>query len=140
MKKIIIASLVMLAMVPFAGTAVAKESVLTGARVGFAIDRGFGVIGTFKQFNLFVGNDGVAFDYVFKRQPWHTSLKGPVNWYLGGGIYGDWDGERGVRVPVGADWHFAQDLDAYAQLNPYLRVNHHAEFGLDLAFGIRYKF
>lgn len=143
MKYIKFVCLSLLAMQMFAGTAFAKvttNNALSGVRLGFAVDRGFGVVGSIKQFTLFIGNDGAAADYIIQKEPWHTSLKGQVYWYLGGGVYGDWNGNRGVRVPIGAEWHFIQKLDAYAQLNPYLRVNNHSQFGLDAAVGIRYRF
>jgi hypothetical protein len=119
---------------------VAQENALKGAKLGFAFDRGFGAIGTMDKFNLFIGNDGAAVDYLFKNDPLKTDLKGPVSWYIGGGAYADWDSDRGVRLPVGLQWRFVREFDMFAQLIPRLRLNNDARFGLDAAIGIRYLF
>ena len=122
------------------GTAIAEENVLKGVRLGFAFDRGLGVIGSVDKFNLFIGNDGMAVDYLFKKDTLKTELQGPVYWYVGGGGYADWDSDRGVRLPIGAEWYFAKNLDTFAQVMPRLRLNNDTRFGLDVAVGIRYKF
>lgn len=143
MKMLQIITLTVLAMLTLSGPAIAKDnegSATSGLRLGFAYDRGFGVIGSVKQFNIFVGNDGAAVDYLFKKETLNTDLKGPVYWYVGGGIYGDWDSDRGIRLPVGAEWHFAKQLDAFAELIPYLRVNNDTKFGLHAGIDIRYQF
>ena len=132
-----------LAMLTLSGPAIAQDNIdnaLAGVRLGFAADRGFGVIATVKQFNIFVGNDGAAVDYIFRKETLKTDLKGPAFWYVGAGVYGDWDSDRGLRLPVGAEWHFAKQLDAFAQIMPYLRVNNDTHFGLDGAIGVRYQF
>lgn len=64
----------------------------------------------------------------------------PLNRGKTSGGYGDWDGDFGIRLPVGGEIYFAKNLDAYAQLMPRLRVNNDAKFGLDFAAGVRYKF
>jgi len=143
MKILQVITLTALAMMTFTGAAVAKDSAndtSTGMRLGFAVDRGFGVIASVKQFNIFVGNDGAAVDYLFKKETLNTDLKGPAYWYIGAGLYGDWDSDRGIRLPVGAEWYFAQNLDTFVQLIPYLRVNNDARFKLGAAIGIRYQF
>ena len=129
-----------IAALTFVGSAIAEENLLTGAKLGLAFDRGLGVIGTVDKFNIFIGNDGAAVDYIFKKETLKTDLKGPVYWYVGGGGYADWDSDRGVRLPVGAEWYFAKNLDAFAQVMPRLRLNNDARFGLDVAVGLRYKF
>lgn len=124
----------------FVGVIHAEENALKGIKLGFGFDRGFGVTGTVGKFNGFLGNDGVAVDYILNRDTLKLELEGPVFWYVGGGVYGDWDGDAGARLPVGAEWYFTKRLDAYAQVIPRLRVNHSAKFGLDFAIGIRYQF
>ena len=118
----------------------AEESSLKGARLGLAFDRGFGVIGTVDKFNIFIGNDGAAVDYIFKKDTLKINLQGPTYWYVGGGGYADWDSDRGIRLPVGAEWHFVKELDVFAQVMPRLRLNNNARFGLDAAIGLRYQF
>ena len=111
-----------------------------GFKLGFGFDRGFGVAGSIGELNGFIGNDGVAIDYIFTKGPLQIELKGPVSWYIGAGGYGDWDGDLGVRLPVGAEWGFAKRWDTYAQVIPRLRVNNSAKFGLDFGIGVRYQF
>ena len=61
-------------------------------------------------------------------------------WYVGGGGFVDWDGDWGARVPVGAELPLNERIDIYAQIIPGFRVNHNAEFILDIGLGIRYRF
>lgn len=122
------------------GAVHAEENALQGMKLGFGFDRGFGVTGTIGQHNGFIGNKGVAVDYIFKNDTLKVEINDPVYWYISGGAFIDWDGDFGVRVPVGAEWYFAEKLDVYAQLIPRLRVNHDARFGLDVGIGVRYQF
>jgi len=118
----------------------AEDSAMQGVKLGFAFDQGFGVTGSLKNFNGFVGNDGFAIDYIFHKEPLKLEAPGQMFWYIGAGGYHDWDSDTGVRVPIGAEWDFAKSLDAYAQIIPGARVNNDAEFNLDAAIGIRYQF
>ena len=140
MKFLQFMALTVLTMLSLSGAAIAQDSALAGVRLGFAIDRGFGVIGSVKQYNIFIGNDGFAADYLFRKETVKTELKGPVYWYVGGGGYADWDGDLAIRLPVGAEWHFVKELDTFAEIIPDLRVNHNARFGVAAAIGIRYQF
>lgn len=125
-------------------TVQAQENVLKDVKLGFGYDRGFGVIGTIGQFNGFIGNDGVAVDYIFLKNKLDES--NPLYWYVGGGGFGDWNGDFGARLPVGVEFYFAQNLDAYAQVMPRFRFrdnngnNDIGDFGLDYAIGVRYQF
>ena len=83
-------------------TVQAQENVLKDVKLGFGFDRGFGVIGTIGQFNGFIGNDGVAVDYIFLKKKLDES--NPLYWYVGGGGFGDWNGDFGARLPVGVEF------------------------------------
>ena len=132
----------------FAGMVAAEENKLKGIKLGFGVDRGFGVIGTMGDFNGFLGNKGVAVDYIFVKKK--LDKVNPVYWYVGGGGFVDWDGDFGARLPVGGEFYFAKQLDVYAQVIPRLRIsndhdkndkNHDsADFGLDFGIGVRYQF
>lgn len=124
----------------FACTVYAEDAPLKGIKLGFGFDRGFGVVGTMGKFNGFIGNDGASVDYIFKKEKFKTNESTPLYWYVGGGGYGDWDGDFGVRLPIGGEIYFAKNLDAYAQIMPRLRVNNDAKFGLDFGVGVRYQF
>ncbi len=121
-------------------TAHAEENALKGIKLGFGFDRGLGIIGTMGKLNGFLGNDGAAIDYTLRKDVLNIEVDGSAFWYVAAGAYGDWDGDLGVRLPVGAELYFSKRLDAYAQIMPRLRVNHSAKFGLDFAIGIRYLF
>ncbi len=115
-------------------------SAAQGLKLGFGFDRGFGVVGSIDKLNGFIGNDGASVDYIFMKKKIKTDESTPLYWYVGGGGYGDWDGDFGVRLPVGGEIYFTKNLDAYAQIMPRLRLNNDANFGLDFGAGVRYKF
>lgn len=118
----------------------AEEKSSKDIKLGFGFDRGFGVVGTMDKFNGFVGNKGVAIDYIFKKETMKVELDGSVFWYIGGGGYGDWDGDFGARLPVGVEWYFEKNVDVYAQLVPRLQIQDDFKFGLDFSIGVRYQF
>lgn len=123
------------------GTAQAEDAPLKGIKLGFGFDRGFGITGSMGKFNGFLGDKGIAIDYLFKRDALNVEVKAPVNWYIGAGGYGDWkDGDLGVRMPVGVDVVFAKRVDGYAQVIPRFRFNNNTDFGLDFGIGVRYQF
>jgi hypothetical protein len=120
----------------------AEENAVKVIKLGFGFDRGFGITGAIGEFNGFLGNDGVAVDDIFMKKKLDET--NPLYWYVGGGGFGDWDGDWGVRLPVGGEFYFAENLDAYAQIIPRLRFNNNsnnnADFGLDFGIGVRYQF
>ena len=124
------------------GTVHAEGNAQKGIKLGFGFDRDFGITGTIGKFNGFLGNDGVAVDYIFMKKK--LDKTNPLYWYVGGGGFSDWDGDWGVRLPVGGELFFAENLDAYAQLIPRLRFNNNSnsnsDFGLDFGIGVRYQF
>lgn len=123
------------------GTAQAEENALKGIKLGFGFDRGFGIVGSIGKFNGFLGDDGAAVDYLFKKDKLKAEgIKAPMKWYVGAGGYGDWDGDLGVRLPVGLEMGFAERLDGFAQLIPRYRFNNNTDFGLDFGIGVRYLF
>lgn len=123
------------------GVAQAEDGSMKGVKLGFGFDRGFGIVGSMGTFNGFIGNDGVAVDYLFVKNSLNAEgIKAPMSWYVGGGGFGDWDGDFGVRLPVGIEMGFAERLDGYGQIIPRFRVNNNADFGLDFALGVRYAF
>ncbi len=120
------------------GTVHAEENAQKGIKLGFGFDRDFGITGTIGKFNGFLGNEGVAVDYIFMKKK--LDKTNPLYWYIGGGGYGDWDGDFGARLPIGGEIYFAENLDAYAQIIPRLRLNNNSDFGLDFGIGVRYQF
>ena len=118
----------------------AEESAMKGVKLGFGYDRGFGITGSLGNFYGFIGNDGVAVDYIFYKEKLKVEVDAPVHWYVGAGGYVDWKDDFGARLPVGAEVKFAKNVDAYAQAIPRVRVNNGANFGLGLGIGVRYIF
>jgi hypothetical protein len=131
---------VLITSVLLVGSAYAEAAALKGIKLGFGFDRGFGVTGSLGDLNGFLGNDGVAVDYLFHKDKLNVNADVPVFWYVGAGGYGDWDGDLGVRLPVGIEARFAERVDGYAQLIPRFRFNNTADFGLDFGVGVRYLF
>lgn len=110
-------------------------------KFGFGVDRGLGVTAQLEnRFNLFVGNDGIAGDYLFSRGSWGEIESMPVNWYVGGGAWADWNKGFGVRLPLGVELNFAPSWQAYAQIAPDLDLDDGAKFGVQGAIAIRYSF
>ena len=69
-----------------------------------------------------------------------SEVKGPAYWYIGSGGYGNWNGDSGLRLPVGVEWYFEKKLDVYGQLIPHLKIVDTLKFGFDFGFGVRYQF
>ena len=123
------------------GTVQAEDAPLKGIKLGFGFDRGFGIVGSMGKFNGFIGNDGVAVDYLFMKAPLKLEdVNVPMSWYVGAGGFGDWDGDLGVRLPVGLEMGFAKRVDGFAQVIPRFRFNNGSDFGLDFGIGVRYQF
>ena len=118
----------------------AKDSATKGVKLGFGYDRGLGVTGLYGKFNGFIGNDGIAVDYLFFRQKLNVDVDAAMHWHFGAGGYIDWEDDLGVRAPVGAEIQFSKNLDAYAQVIPRLRLNDSVKFGLGGAIAVRYIF
>ncbi len=136
-KKSILSLFLVLALI---GTVQAEDAPLKGVKLGFGFDRGFGVVGGLGKFYGFLGNDGVAVDYNFLKKPLNAEGTKGLYWYISGGGYGDWNGnDFGVRMPVGGEFYFAENLDAYAQVMPRFSFDN-TNFGLDFAIGVRYQF
>lgn len=132
-----------------------------GIKVGMGFDQGFGVTAQFEdRMNVFLGNDGLAADYIVKRGSFTSDI--PFDWYVGIGAAINWDNNYShahsdgtwhdedynnysVRVPLGLNFPFATRWDVYGQVAPALEFKnkpHDSEFqfGLDLGIGIRYAF
>ena len=138
-----------------------NETKPLGIKVGMAFDQGFGVTAQFSNdINVFLGNDGLAADYILKRGEfgpdipfqWYVGVGGAMNWDNSYSHYhndGTWHGEDynsyKARVPLGVTLPFAKNWDVYGQLAPALEYRNKPhdsdfEFGLDFALGIRYAF
>lgn len=142
MDKKLAVIVVMSSMVTFS---IQAEEV-TPLAVGFGIDQGFSaLIQVDENMNLAIGNDGVAFDYIFKKGVFESN-DFPFTWYVGAGGWVGWDNhgdEFGARIPLGLDWDFATNWDAYAQIHPELSYNTKSddlELGVGAGVGVRYAF
>ncbi len=123
-------------------SALLSTSANAAVKIGVGVDQGFGVTAQFDNINAFIGNDGVAGDYIFKRGSFGEDI--PFNWYVGGGAFIGWDNGIGVRVPLGLNMAFNAKWDAYLQVHPELDFDHGAasdtKFSVDMAIGVRYRF
>ena len=111
--------------------------------IGISSDMGLGICAQVnKNINLSAGNAGVAGDYLFLQE----KIKKEFSWYVGGGagfFWSDWTGNSGdidVRMPVGVDWDFSREFDAFLQASPALRIGDKTGFGINGAIGLRYFF
>lgn len=108
-------------------------------KAGFAVDMGFGAtILINDKYNVMIGNDGVVADYIFKQGSFDENI--PFTWYVGGGVYAEWDDGFGIRLPLGLNYNFAKQWNAYAQVAPDLDFDDDIEFGVQGAIGLRYTF
>lgn len=121
-------------------TAVHAENVnsLEGIKLGFGYDMGLGITAQTKNINGFLGNDGLAVDYMVVRESIQASV--PVQWYIGAGGFAEWDGDFGVRLPVGLQANFANNFDAYTHVIPELEIGRDTGFGLGIGLGVRHQF
>lgn len=113
--------------------------------VGLVSDMGLGVGAQFNgNINTFIGSAGVSGDYLFLNNK--KLGNSPFTWYVGAGagyFFGDWgavSGDIDLRLPVGIDWDFHKEWDAFAQLIPSLRISDNIGLGVNGAIGVRYKF
>jgi len=134
MKKTLLTLIAVSALISTHSTAAVK--------VGVGFDQGFGVTGQFDNINAFVGDDGIAADYIFKRGSFSENF--PLNWYIGGGAFLGWDNGAGVRLPLGLNMAFNAKWDAYFQVHPELDFDHgknsDTNFSAAAAIGVRYRF
>jgi len=118
-----------------------EANALQGVKLGFGYDMGFGMTAQLDKFNGFIGNDGLAVDYVIvKEKIENIDSTIPFQWYIGAGGYAEWDGDFGGRAPVGIEASFATGWDVYAQIIPELEIVDDFEFGLGAGLGVRYQF
>ena len=138
MKAITSTALCFLCTALIAGNVYAQKQSSEQVKVGFGFDQSFGVTGSLGYFNGFLGNDGIAIDYLFSKQK--TEADAPLLWYDGGGGYITWDSDFGARVPVGLELSFAKEWDGYVQITPGLQIADKTEFKLSAGIDVRYQF
>jgi hypothetical protein len=112
-----------------------------GIKLGFGYDMGLGITAQLNKFNGFIGNSGIAVDYILAKEN-IKNVQGsvPFRWYIGAGGYAEWKESAGGRMPIGIEAGFARSLDAYVQIIPELKLVDDVRFGLGAGFGVRYQF
>ncbi len=145
MNIIKVAVLSIIGALMFVGSVQAEGGALKGMKLGFGFDQGFSVVGSAGKIYGALGDKGVAIDYHIKKGDLKLGEKLSPVWFIGGGGFVEWDGDFGVRLPIGAEVYFAKRIDAYAAFIPRLRFNNNdtnnsSDFGLDFAIGVRYTF
>jgi hypothetical protein len=117
------------------------SAALAENRAGFGADRGLGITAQMDgRINLFIGNNGLAGDYLIGRGSFSSVEGTALKWYFGAGLWADWDSGFGVRAPFGLEFEFAPRWRAYGQIAPDLDLDDGAGFGLSGAVGLRYRF
>lgn len=126
----------------FIASSILLSNAASAVKVGIGLDQGFGVTAQFENINAFVGNDGIAGDYIFKRGSFNEDT--PFNWYVAGGAFLGWEHGAGIRLPLGINMSFNSQLDGYFQVHPELDFDHGSrsdvKLSADLAIGVRYRF
>jgi len=126
----------------FIASSILLSNAASAVKVGIGFDQGFGVTAQFENINAFVGNDGIAGDYIFKRGSFNEDT--PFNWYVAGGAFLGWDDGAGIRLPLGINMSFNSQLDGYFQVQPELDFDHGSRSDVKLsavlAIGVRYRF
>lgn len=126
----------------FIASSILLSNAASAVKVGLGFDQGFGVTAQFENINAFVGNDGIAGDYIFKRGSFNEYT--PFNWYVAGGVFLGWEHGAGIRLPLGINMSFNSQLDGYFQVHPELDFDHGSrsdvKLSADLAIGVRYRF
>ncbi len=108
-------------------------------KIGLGLDQGLSIVGQYQDtYNFAIGNDGVAADYIFNKGSFSSDV--PFTWYAGAGAWIGWKDSGGLRVPLGLDWNFSTNWDAYAQVIPGLNLRGGAKLDIDAALGMRYSF
>ena len=120
-------------------TSLAHASEAPALEVGLAVDQDLSAVVEFDQkYRVTVGNDGAAFDYIWKRGQFETEA--PLSWYVGAGAWAEWNDDFGLRLPLGVKVNFYEGWNAYAQLHPELDMYKGVELQLGGALGVTYKF
>ncbi|MGY3572770.1 hypothetical protein [Vibrio paucivorans] len=132
MKKAALALLLITPVVSYANT---EDQIA----VGMAFDRGLSVVFDYNQkVKIAAGNDGIALDYTFAKGQFDSST--PLNWYVGGGAYFDWDSDFGARIPLGMNLNFAEDWKLYGQIHPEIEFSDDLKLDIGAAIGVTYAF
>ena len=110
-------------------------------KAGFGYDQDLGITAQLdRNINFFIGNDGIAGDYLLSRGDAGEVEGRPLTWYIGGGLWVDWDDGFGVRMPLGLELALAPRWQAYTQIAPDLDLDKGGHFGLQFAVAVRYLF
>lgn len=109
--------------------------------MGMAVDQQLSIVlDVSDEYRFILGNQGAAFDYIFKRGQFDDPSI-PVTWYVGAGGWSQWDyDEFGVRVPLGVSWAANQYINVYGQVHPELDLYSGPNLQLGAAVGITYRF
>jgi hypothetical protein len=129
-------------LLPIIASSMFISTAASAVKVGVGFDQGFGVTAQFENVNAFVGNDGIAANYIFKRGSFNEDT--PFNWYVAGGAFLGWEHGAGVRLPLGINMNFDAKWDGYFQVHPELDFDHGSrsdvKLSADLSIGVRYRF
>ena len=118
----------------------AESTMPQGLSAGMAWDQGLSAVLEIEdQYRFTVGNDGAAFDYLFKKGNFNANT--PLTWYGGVGGWGSWDDDEfGPRVPLGVDWAFSPGWNMYGQVHPELDLDSGPDLQIGAALGVTYSF
>jgi len=132
-------SLALVGVLALSANTIAEEKQSGDLKLGLGLDQGLSVVGQYQDtYNFAIGNDGVSADYLFNKGSFDSDV--PFTWYAGAGAWIGWKDNAGLRVPLGLDWNFSSNWDAYAQVVPGLNLRKEVKLDIDASLGVRYSF
>ncbi|WP_261815626.1 hypothetical protein [Vibrio gallicus] len=136
--KLILATVILSGAATYVGAAKAAEN-SSAVKLGMGFDQGLSVVAKFEdRFAFTIGNDGMAFDYHIVTGSFDQDV--PFDWYVGAGGWYEWDDDFGLRVPLGLDWNFAPNWNAYGQISPEWQIHDKSKLKFGAGIGITYRF
>ena len=121
------------------GAEEAKESSpLSGFQIGIGSDMGLSVTARKGKYTGYLGDSGLAIDYRIINVPIEAGI--PISFYVDGGGYGTWDGDLGLRAPVGINMILEKRWNIYVHAVPRLKVIDDVDVNVNLDLGVRYAF
>ncbi|GAD78858.1 MULTISPECIES: hypothetical protein [Vibrio] len=137
--KLALVTVVLTGLATYVGAAKAATSNGSAVKLGMGLDQGLSVVVNFEdRYNLSVGNDGMAFDYHFSKGSFSDDI--PFTWFVGAGAWYEWNDDFGLRVPLGLDWNFAPNWNAYGHINPEWQLQQKSRLQFGAGIGVTYRF
>lgn len=111
--------------------------------LGLGVDQGLSALFELNDNKrVSIGEDGMAFDYLFQQGSLNNKTLPGLDWYVGLGGWSKWndDNDFGVRFPLGLEWNYQNQIKVYGQVHPGLDLHDDVDLQIRAAVGVLYKF